>query len=114
MMPIPVVGFICSLRIATLSTMVTIGYIPVIGTSIDAWPPRLSAKTNRAILAHVPVWLESHKGQYNRNCRNAHSLHSCSTFRARLSLVSLAKQPQSPQRPSAPNVRPNHVDLSVP
>ena len=51
MMPIPVVGVICSLKIATLSTMVTTGYIPVIGTTIDASPPWLRAKTNRTIPA---------------------------------------------------------------
>ncbi len=49
--PTPVVGVICSFRMPTLSAMVTTGYMAVIGTTIDALPPWLNAKTKAMIPA---------------------------------------------------------------
>jgi hypothetical protein len=45
------VGVICSFRMPTLSAMVTTGYMAVIGTTIDALPPWLNAKTKAMIPA---------------------------------------------------------------
>ena len=120
MMPFPVVGVICSLRIATLSTMVITGYIPVIGTTIDALSPWLRAKTNRTIPALSDTPAKKVAGvppmsQLGLNhIRDRRIIATAATPIPCVVAALLAKKPQSPQRPSAPNVRTDHVGISIP